>query len=690
MRWLVVGVVLASPAWGMADDFKNSVQPFLRAHCVKCHGATKPKGDFRLDDITADPKDAERWLLIRDQIRDGLMPPAKEAKPPAENTRRIVAWANTHAHAATPKLPNQGNLIPHELLFGKASDAPAATAARVWRLSPDGYMGLVRELTRAKVGVVQPFTLVPERGLRDYAGLYAIDEPSTEILLRNAEAIVLSQTAHEFKDGKFTAKNDTIRELVALMNPTLPPTAVQLETAIHMQFKLALGRSASSEELERFRAFYDKCRQASDSPTASRTMLQAILLKTDALYRSELGRTSGNRTLLTPTELVRALSLALGERRDGTLATAAQKGELQTPEQIATHVQRLLDDPKADKSRLLKFFREYFEYHKAEDVFKDKPKSFVHLPRQLVLDTDRLVLHILANDRDVLKEMLTTPHSFVNYTTKQNKQTRKDEPMPAVVLNPTNDKGKQGLEFVYGVAAWPKEQPALLPEGTRLGILMQPSWLAAWSTNFDNDPVRRGRWIRERLLGGTVPDLPIGVAAQVPDEPHRSFRDRLQVTRESMCWKCHNRMDELGLPFEQFDHYGLFRTTEAVRDLEATAKNLDKKGNPLGPVTKEIPLVTTGTIADSGDAALDGPIRDPRELVRKLASSTRVRQVFVRHAFRYFLGRNETLADARTLQEADRAYVHGGGSFKALVLSLLTSDSFLYRTALPSPMPGTR
>ena len=51
----------------------------------------------------------------------------------------------------------------------------------------------------------------------------------------------------------------------------------------------------------------------------------------------------------------------------------------------------------------------------------------------------------------------------------------------------------------------------------------------------------------------------------------------------------------------------------------------------------------------------DGTVRDPRELVFRLADSDRVRQVFVRHAFRYYLGRNETLSDARTLQQADRA-----------------------------------
>jgi hypothetical protein len=47
--------------------------------------------------------------------------------------------------------------------------------------------------------------------------------------------------------------------------------------------------------------------------------------------------------------------------------------------------------------------------------------------------------------------------------------------------------------------------------------------------------------------------------------------------------------------------------------------------------------------------------------------------------FRYFMGRNETLADSRTLVDADKAYLASGGSFKELTVSLLTSDSFIYR-----------
>ena len=66
-------------------------------------------------------------------------------------------------------------------------------------------------------------------------------------------------------------------------------------------------------------------------------------------------------------------------------------------------------------------------------------------------------------------------------------------------------------------------------------------------------------------------------------------------------------------------------------------------------------------------------------MMTRIAKSDRARQSFVRHAFRYWMGRNETLADSATLIAADKAYRDGGGSFRALVISLLTSESFLYR-----------
>ena len=678
---VVVGCV-ALPTHGFDGA---DVGRFLRDHCVACHGPDVQEGGVRLDALDlSGSRDAARWAVVRDQIASGAMPPDGEPRPPAAPQAAFVAWIDDLLATHPPQLPNHGNLVPHEALFGRPAPPGGPPPPRLWRLSPDGYAGLLGDLRVDARQVVTPFALVPDRGIRDYAALYAADEPTTEILVRNALAIVERQCAHEIVGGKPRGKNDSVGEFVRLHEPGVVPARADIEQALRKQFQMALARDPDAAETDRFLALYDRCAVDGDPVGGLRMMLAAVLLRSEAVFRSELGGApEAGRRRLTQREIADAVSRSLTHRRERGITEAARRGELGDDAAVAAHVRRILDDPKIRKPALLGFFRDYFGYATAPTVFKDVPKDLWFRPDQYVADTDSLVLAILAADRDVLRELLTADRAFVNVKWVTDRQTRQEVPRRALEPNPHNEKGKLTVEGMWGLEAWPEEQPVRLPEGTRLGILMHPSWLVAWSTNFDNDVVRRGRFIRERLLGGVVPDLPLGVAAVVPDDRERTLRDRLAVTRDAACWKCHRRMDDLGLAFEQFDHFGRFRTTEAVLDPAATEANVDPKGKPLGPVERGAALVTTGLVADSGDPALDGPVADPRDLVRRLGDSVRVRQVFVRHVFRHFMGRNESRADAGVLQAADRAYVEAGGSFRALVTALLASESFLYRTSSP-------
>ena len=95
-----------------------------------------------------------------------------------------------------------------------------------------------------------------------------------------------------------------------------------------------------------------------------------------------------------------------------------------------------------------------------------------------------------------------------------------------------NYKGLDDVEFWN----YPVEQPFRMQN--RKGLLTHPAWLIAHSSNFHTDPIKRGRWIREKLLAGRVPDVPITVDAQVPDDPHKTFRERVEtVTQKSECFE---------------------------------------------------------------------------------------------------------------------------------------------------------
>lgn len=242
----------------------------------------------------------------------------------------------------------------------------------------------------------------------------------------------------------------------------------------------------------------------------------------------------------------------------------------------------------------------------------------------------------------------------------------------------TPDKHHKRLYLEADNLSYPIAQP--FKASNHVGILTHPAWLIAHSGNAHTDPIRRGRWIREKLLAGRVPDVPITVNAIVPEDPHRTFRERVEsVTgpEQGACWKCHQHMNPLGFPFEKFDDFGRFRAEEPLEYPENVIK--EGRGISGGDTYKTKTVNTTGVLDGTGDMKLDGPVTDSFDLISRLAKSEQARQSIIRHAFRFYMGRNELLSDSETLIAADKAYVESGGSFKAVIVSLLTSDSFMYR-----------
>ena len=141
------------------------------------------------------------------------------------------------------------------------------------------------------------------------------------------------------------------------------------------------------------------------------------------------------------------------------------------------------------------------------------------------------------------------------------------------------------------------------------------------------------------------------------------------------CWKCHEYMNPLGLPFEMYDDFGRFRTEESIEAPENVVGKHLKHFN----LYKTLPVDPSGELRGTGDPKLDGEVKDALDLIDRIAKSDRARQSIIRHAFRFYMGRNETMSDSQTLIDADNAYMQSGGSFKSVILSLLTSDSFIYR-----------
>lgn len=579
-------------------------------------------------------------------------------------------------------------------------------------------------------------------GFTDYATIRA-DMASLEALLTNGEAMaeVLTEgvpvtvvqvvknkdSRHGNNEAGFVGGVETRRVERTGLVPVIfkkivdtegPIDRADFDHALEVAFSILLRRTPRDHEPDHY---WEKVFQR-NAPLGNKMALQATLiyiaLTPEFVYRMEMGMGEPDehgRRMLSPHELVHAIHHAFEDSQafgvdeiemvnvftgqadpvldrelnrhnhrfasDNWLVEQMKAGELKTREDVERAVRRYLDQPPRTlkpnhnspahtvrNPRILRFFREYFGYHKAKEVFKDVD-TFVGLEgfqqfrgnaaSQMIYDTDTLVLHILQEDKDVLYELLTTNKVFTAYWSGSNPADQvaraRGKDMYAAVhhLQSYNlDPFEQAYEPVRGKGP----TPLYAPKDQRCGVLTQPSWLVAHSQNFDNDPVRRGKWVREHLLAGTVLDVPINVDARVPDDEHATLRERFAVTREDACWRCHKKMNPLGMPFEAFNHVGRFRETE------------------LGK-----PTDTSGAIGYTIDESIEGDIENVRQMMEKIARSDLARQSFIRHVFRYWMGRNEMLSDSKTLIAMDKAYVESGGSFNELLVALLTSDSFLYR-----------
>ena len=693
-------VACGAPAVRAAEDpaaqYDRVVRPFLKQHCVRCHGAKTSEARLMLHRMTGNiaPSDAQVWEAVLAQLTQGAMPPDDEPQPAADDVEQVVAWIRRAARFAAPSLPedeliypDDGNHVPHGLLFEPPTDAAAATPARIWRVRPSIYESFVEHAAREPFHhpfkreslFSTPWGLEGE-GFKDYSALYWIGEAETELLISNALRVA---TLMSRKRSIYAEESQVFRNF---LRGEGEPSQEEVEQVILTAFAQVLGRAPSDEEAGRYQALLKRTDEKLGRETGLQTTLAALLLHPKALFRFELGQGEPDehgRVRLAPIELAYAIAYAVtDEAPDEALLRAARAGALDTTAGIHKQVMRLIDEQQVKMQAsyrsnkvgprhtapMLRFFQEYFGYTKAPQVFKDlatKRKAGLggnYSPDALVSDTNLLVLYCVDQDRDVLRELLTTDLSFVStgrgrWNGLAEIKRRAERSGKTGQVTPFDDRRNRINEH-YNITPqqWSEEMPFPLDKSQRAGVLTQPSWLIAHSTNFENHAIRRGKWIRERLLGGTIPDTPITVDAQLPDDETLTLRERMRVTRKAFCWKCHEQMDPLGVPFEMYDHFGRFRTQELGRPVDAS-----------------------GEVQFSGDDEIEGPVEDAVEMLHKLASSRRVQQVFVRHAFRFFLGRNETLEDAATLIAADRAYAKSGGSMKRLIAELIASDSFVYR-----------
>jgi hypothetical protein len=316
---------------------------------------------------------------------------------------------------------------------------------------------------------------------------------------------------------------------------------------------------------------------------------------------------------------------------DQTLFAAAEAGQLGTRAEIAAQAKRMIADPRATEM-VTSFAGQWLQLAKLSEAEKDVTVYKSYKPELLALfqqETEAFVQNVWKGDAK-LNTLLTAPYTYVNGPLAQF----------------------YGITGVSGDAF--QKVPA--EAGHRAGLLTQASLLAANAAPDQSSPVHRGVFVREQLFCQDLPPPPPEVNANPPAlDPKQTTAERFAAHRaDPKCAACHELIDPIGLGFENFDGIGLWRSMEGTKPVEA-------KGNIAG-------------------TDVEGPFNGALELADKLSKSKDVSACMVTHWFRFGNGRDKTADDACTVETLSTAFDKSGGSIRELLLALVQTDAFMFRS----------
>lgn len=105
----IAALLLVTQAWSAsaeqpyASAYENNVVPFLKQHCIACHGPEKQEGEVRFDGPMPDLVDvtlSQQWLIAQRMIAQGEMPPKGKPRPTADELTNVLAWIDDAAGRA--------------------------------------------------------------------------------------------------------------------------------------------------------------------------------------------------------------------------------------------------------------------------------------------------------------------------------------------------------------------------------------------------------------------------------------------------------------------------------------------------------------------------------------------------------------------------------------------------------------
>jgi len=317
----------------------------------------------------------------------------------------------------------------------------------------------------------------------------------------------------------------------------------------------AWGRPATDKEVERFLNLFDNYRPDFDNfEEAMQEVLATVLAHPEFLYLvlrlPEKGE--NNSVGISDRELARRLAAFLWSSiPDAQLQRKAENGNLKQPDILEAEVKRMLMDVRSNR-----FVRHFVE-------------------QWLDLDGLQSVSHI--TDQNLLKAMQEEPIAFFQEVLRSNSSIFDFIHSDYALVNERlashyKIRDIRGSHF---------QKVSIEPELNRGGLLTGSAVLAMNSDGKDSNPLKRGVWMLESILGDPPPPPPPNVPEvdlADPEIQKMTLKERIADHRSNpACYSCHARIDPWGIAFENYDAFGSYRTKVNDKPVDASALLFNKQ-----------------------------------------------------------------------------------------------------------------
>ena len=346
---------------------------------------------------------------------------------------------------------------------------------------------------------------------------------------------------------------------------------------------------------------------------------------------------------------------------DEELFNAAESGKLLDRTELESQVLRMLESPKAKKG-LRDFTRQWLDLDRIgsneldfatyfpEEPDEEANSDYLHQILQPLMRfepevfVDRIVFHSSGTLAELLNSDRTWSAADTMYLYGDDTESLGSPVQWPVELS--IESVDYELNIPYYPIRWDSTQ--------RIGLLGLSGFLHSHSKPVFPSPVERGVFVLEKLLcqpAGSPPEDVPALEGSEDSESVKTNRDRYAAhSSNAACAACHNRIDGVGFPFENFDSLGQWRATD-------NGYPVDASGEIIG-------------------TDVDGPVVNAVDLAQRLSESRTVHDCFTKQLFRYAFARDNQREDDPAMGFYSEGFWESQGDIPELMFNIATSKAF--------------